>query len=772
MVKNFLLKHKFKLLFIVLFAGWFYFLIPSPLFQLPKSTVVYSANGNLMGARIADDGQWRFPAEDSVPFKFTRLITLFEDEYFYYHPGVNPISMGKALWSNVRKMRVKRGGSTLTMQVARMARGNNSRNIWNKGIETFCAVRIEAAYSKEEILNLYASNAPFGGNVVGLSAASWRYYGREPSQLSWGEMATIAVLPNAPSLIFPGKNQARLLKKRNQLLHKLMTAGDLTNEDYELAIAEPLPGKPRELPDIAPHLIGFFEKNGQKGERITSALNYELQARIYKQLKRFQTAYSLNEVHNLAAIVVEVKSGKVLSYIGNIAGKAKEKGEDVDIIQSARSSGSILKPFLYAAAVDEGMKLPDALVNDIPYTFAGYSPQNYELSYDGVVPMSHALTRSLNIPFVLLLKEYGVQRFLDKLNAIGFSSLNRTSNNYGLSLILGGGEVKLMDLASSYRKMAYDLQIQSRPAQSLLFAIAQANNAPSKKTANYSQSAIWHTFETMSNVVRPRSEDGWQQFLGGRKVAWKTGTSFGHRDAWAVGVTPEYVVAVWVGNASGEGRPDLTGLSYAGPVLFRILQFLPATTWFKEPGGMASLRVCKQSGFRAGANCDGVYWQKSSAKGLEAATCPYHQKIFLDQSQRFVVNSNCYPVDLMSSKNCFVLPPLQAFYYKYRSTDYKELPPNYPGCFEEKNTVNIVYPLNGAKVFVPRNLSGEHEELIFEAVHNRKNSVVHWHLDGNYLSTTTGVHRISLRPSIGKHKLTVVDEFGNEDSAVFDSSEK
>ena len=771
-MKTFLLKHKIKLLSALAFSIWFYFLIPDELFQSPTSTVIYSANGKMLGARIADDGQWRFPSEDSVPPKFERLITLFEDEYFYSHPGVNPLSMSKALWKNIFGSSRKRGGSTLTMQVARMARGNQDRNIWQKFIETFWALRIECAYSKEEILNLYASNAPFGGNVVGLSAASWRYYGRDLSKLSWGEMASIAVLPNAPALIFPGKNHDKLLQKRNWLLNKLRLAGDISQENYELAIAEPLPGKPKDLPELATHLMALQEKNGLKGERIISTLNYELQNKVMQQLKRFQTAYSGNEVNSIAAVVMEVKSGKIMAYVGNIEGEKKNKGEEVDLAQAPRSSGSILKPFLYASMVDEGLRLPDALMNDVPFGFSGYSPQNFEDKYDGVVPMSNALTRSLNVPFVFALQEYGSKRFLDKLHQLGFASLNRTAQNYGLSLILGGGEVKLIDLVSAYRKQAFDLQYDSRKMNDIQYLKNKIQNNGENKNIDFSKAAIWHTFETMSNVARPRTEDGWQEFLGGRKVAWKTGTSFGHRDAWAIGVTPEYVVGVWVGNASGEGRPDLTGLNYAGPVLFRLFKQLPSTTWFKEPPKLMAVKVCKKSGYRASANCGETYMQKIHAKGMESKICMYHQQIFLDEKGKYLVNSTCYPVEKMTSKTWFVLPSLQAWYYKGHTTEYEELPPNMPGCLSGKIGVNLVYPVNHTKVFIPRNLQGEHGQLIFEAVHNQNNALVYWHLDGVFLGNTKGLHRLSLRPTSGKHKLTVVDEFGNSDEANFESIEK
>ena len=725
----------------------------------------------MLGARIADDGQWRFPEEDSVPPKFKRLLILFEDEYFYSHPGINPVSMSKAFYDNLFTSKRKRGGSTITMQVARMARGNEDRNIYQKFIETFWALRIECAYSKEEIIQLYASNAPFGGNVVGLSAASWRYYGREPSKLSWGEMAAIAVLPNAPALIFPGKNHQKLLTKRNWLLKKLMQAGDISAEDYELAIAEPLPGKPKDLPELATHLMMLQEKNGKKGRRIVSTLNYNLQMKMVQQMTRFQSVYSGNEVNSIAAIIMEVKTGKVISYVGNIEGLKKNMGEEVDLVQAPRSSGSILKPFLFAATVDEGIKLPDALLPDVPFGFSGYSPQNFEDKYDGVVPLSNALTRSLNVPFVFALHDYGTKRFLDKLHTLGFSSLNRSAQNYGLSLILGGGEVRLVDLVSAYRKMAFDLQFYSAkmPEPSYL---KNEKDIAAEKTLNFSRAAIWHTFETMSNVSRPRTEEGWQEFLGGRKVAWKTGTSFGHRDAWAVGVTPEYVIGVWVGNASGEGRPDLTGLNYAGPVLFRLFKFLPSTSWFREPAGMTTVKVCKKSGYRAGAFCEESYWQKIHSKGTESKICPYHQQIFLDTKGKFLVNSACYPVEQMTTVNWFVLPSLQAWYFKNHTTEYKELPPNLPGCMEGKIGVNIVYPVNHSKVFIPRNLSGEHEQIIFEAVHNQKNALVYWHMDGIFLGSTKSLHRQSLKPSPGKHKLTVVDEYGNSDEVNFESMEK
>ena len=375
-------KKKTIVLFLLLVA--YYFCLPKHLFKDPTATVITSNKNELLGAIIADDGQWRFPENDSVPDKFKTCIIAFEDEYFYNHPGFNPISIFKALKENIDSGEIKRGGSTITQQVIRLSRKGKQRTYWEKFKEIILATRLEFRHKKDEILALYASHAPFGGNVVGLDAASWRYFNRNSEDLSWAESATLAVLPNAPSLIYPGKNQLQLLNKRNRLLKKLLDNQTIDSLTYRLSISEGLPQKPYPLPQIAPHLLQTIAKT-DKGQRIKTSVNKRLQQQTNTIVFNHYNTLKQNEIYNISVLILDVKTRKVLTYIGN-APTDKNHQNSVDIINKPRSTGSILKPFLYAAMLDAGDILPNTLVADVPTQFGDYSPENFNKEFDGAVP--------------------------------------------------------------------------------------------------------------------------------------------------------------------------------------------------------------------------------------------------------------------------------------------------------------------------------------------------------------------------------------------------
>ena len=356
---------------VLLLLGWL-FCLPRPLFEQPLSVVLEDRDGQLLGARIAKDGQWRFPESDSIPKKYAACVIAFEDKRFRWHPGVDPISLTRATWLNMRRGKVVSGGSTLTMQVIRMARDNPARTVWEKIVEVFMATRLELTYSKRAILNLYASHAPFGGNVVGIEAASWRYYGKSPHLLTWAEAATMAVLPNSPALIHPGRNRNTLMLKRNLLLERLRDNGDISAAECELSQEEPLPEQPLPLPQLAPHLLDRLAATG--AARFHTTLDKDLQQRITALLARRQEIYRGNEVHNLASIIIDVATGEVLAYVGNVVGAGKEHGESVDILTAPRSTGSILKPYLYALALESGDILPNSLLHDVPTQLGQYKP--------------------------------------------------------------------------------------------------------------------------------------------------------------------------------------------------------------------------------------------------------------------------------------------------------------------------------------------------------------------------------------------------------------
>lgn len=759
--------------------------VPRTLFPSPCSALLYSAEGNLLGARIAPDGQWRFPATDTLPEKFVTCLLTYEDKRFYWHPGIDIPAIFRAFRLNIKNRKVVSGGSTLTMQLARIARGNRERTVYEKGIEMCWALFLETTYSKKEIVNLYASHAPFGGNVVGVETAAWRYFGRSTADLSWAESATLAVLPNSPALIHPGRNRKQLKAKRDKLLASLRNKKTIDNTEYELACMEPLPEAPVPLPDDAPHLLERLASQ-TPGTRITTTIRQMLQRQTQDIVNRYAREYSSNYIHNLAAIIADVETGEVLAYAGNATFKADQrKGNQVDIITSPRSTGSILKPFLYAAMLQNGQLLPNMLVSDVPLNINGFMPQNYNKTFYGAVPAHQAIERSLNVPLVRMLSVYNTGRFMSLLKSYGMTTLRFSEDHYGASLILGGAEGSLWDMSGMYASMARVLSHyrtyngRYRPDDiHPLTPIHPEEEAPIKSIADkrltdrpiLSAASLWFTFEAMSALNRPEEEADWQQFNSMKKIAWKTGTSYGGRDAWAIGVTPRYVVGVWAGNASGEGRPGLTGVGNAAPVLFDLFSLLPESGWFDMPyDEMEPMPICKLSGHKASPLCDLADTLYMPRSGNNTLLCPYHQQVHLSADGRFRVNSSCESVDRMQTRTWFVLPPAQEYYYRNYHIDYLPLPPIKPGCEEEQSRqIELIYPEHNAILYLPKGFSGKQEQFVFKAAHARPDATIYWHIDDTYLGETTDSHQIACSPQTGKHLLTLIDNQGNQRKIFFE----
>lgn len=776
----------FHLFFIKLLIGTVLHLTaPRTLFPEACSTLLYSSDGQLLGARIAPDGQWRFPPADSLPGKFVTCLLTYEDKRFFRHPGVDPVAIVRAMRINLSRGKVVSGGSTITMQLARIARGNRDRTLYEKMVETGYALLLETAFDKHQILNFYASHAPFGGNVVGIETAAWRYFGRSAADLSWAESATLAVLPNSPALIHPGRNRARLKAKRDKLLTALKERGILDETEYGLSLLEPLPEAPVPLPDEAPHLLERLAADAP-GTRITTSVNRMLQRQTQEIVNRYARDYASNHIHNLAALIADAETGEVLAYAGNVTFKADaRKGNQVDIITSPRSTGSILKPFLYAAMLHDGQLLPGTLVSDVPLNLNGFSPQNYNKTFYGAVPAHRAIERSLNVPLVRMLSAYNTGRFMSLLKKAGMTTLRFSEEHYGASLILGGAEGTLWDLTGMYASLARTL-VHYRtyngrydPADIHPLTPYPAPPAdPVRSVADkrltdkpfLSAASIWFAFEAMSALNRPEEEADWQQFGSMKQVAWKTGTSYGGRDAWAIGTTPRYTVGVWVGNASGEGRPGLTGVGNAAPALFDLFSLLPGSGWFDMPyDELLPMAICRLSGHKASAICDRVdtlYMPRSADK---TEVCPYHRLVHLSADGRFRVNSSCESVGRMIARPWFVLPPSEEYYYRNYHIDYAPLPPVKPGCGEDRGRqIELIYPEHNAILYLPKGFSGKREQFVFKAAHARPDAILYWHLDDTYAGETTDHHQISFSASPGKHRLTLIDDQGNRKTISFE----
>lgn len=739
--------------------------LPRNLFQVSYSTVVTDRHNELLGARIASDGQWRFPPCDSVPEKFARCLVAFEDQYFYYHPGVNPLAILRAAWQNLRNRRVVSGGSTLTMQTIRLSR-NRPRTWTEKLIEIIMATRLELRFSKDEILALYASHAPFGGNVVGLDAAAWRYFAHPANELSWAEAATLAVLPNAPSAIRPGKGKETLLRKRNRVLHKLLEQGDISPSDYQLALDEPLPSSPKPLPSLAPHLVNRISQEAP-GQYTVSTIDKYLQMQIESIAERHSREFQQNDIRNLAVLVIDLPSNQVIAYCGNTGYGGSNLGNQVDVITSPRSTGSILKPFLYYAALDEGLILPHTLLPDIPININGFAPQNFNRQFEGAVPADEALTRSLNIPAVHLLRSYGVPKFYTLLKEAGIHTLNRPASHYGLSLILGGAEATLWDITNMYAQMGRALLKLPQASCSLrMNEDLSLHHAPQYL---FQPGGTWQVFEALTDVNRPEEID-WKSISSIQPVAWKTGTSYGFRDAWAIGVTPRYAVGVWVGNATGEGKPGLIGARTAGPVLFDVLNLLPAAThWFTRPTEVfIDAEVCPQSGYLKSRFCPESDTILILPAGRRTEVCPYHHPVTLTADGRYRVYENNATTEPVSTASWFTLPPVYEWFYMQHHPEYRPLPPFKPGSGQDAlQPLQFIYPTMNAHLTLPKQLDGSPGFLTAELAHSHPQVTVYWHLDQNYLTETTDFHKISLQPAPGKHTLTAVDEEGNSTSVTF-----
>lgn len=734
------------------------FCLPKPLFDMPYSTSVSDRNGELLGARIAADGQWRFPPTDSLPEKYKICLIEFEDRYFRYHPGVNPLSLGRAAVQNLKSRRVVSGGSTITMQTVRLMR-QNRRTYFEKFIEAILATRLEITYSKDRILALYASHAPMGGNVVGIDAAAWRYFGHDAASLSWAEAATLAVLPNSPALMHFGRNREHLKQKRNRLLRRLLEKNIIAPTDYHLAVAEPLPAQPYPLPQIAPHLVTRLFLN-KPGNHLQSTVEKRLQLQTEEVLNRWSAEFSQNGIFNLAALIVDLETDEVLAYSGNVNFGNKMYGNQVDIVQSSRSTGSILKPFLYCAMLQDGTLLPSELLPDVPVNINGFAPKNFSLQYDGAVHADEALARSLNIPAVVSLRRYSVQKFYDLLKNIGLTTLNRPADHYGLSMILGGAEATLWDVAQAYAGMAH----AAGNALGNEFRLILSEQTP-QRVATFDAGAAWLTLEALTNVNRPEEID--RYFVPSiRRVAWKTGTSYGFRDAWSVGVTPRYLVAVWTGNANGEGRPGLTGARTSARVMFDLFNLLPATGWFNPPyRRLVEAEVCRESGCLRGQHCPSVSADTLllPPKALQGTVCGYHKRIHLSADRQFRVFEQCARNRGVATTSWFVLPPAWEWYYKQHHPWYRTLPPFSPECSGEASdaVMQFIYPYPNAAIRLAKQLDGSRGKAVFELAHRNASVRVFWHLDENYLGETSIIHQMELSPDAGEHLLTVVDEQGN-----------
>ncbi len=742
--------------------------VPEPLFPGRYSTVVTDRNGKMMRVFLNPDQQWILPPRPDmpVPKKLEQALLTAEDRFFYSHPGVNPFAICRAIWQDARAGRIVSGASTLTMQLARISRPK-PRTVANKVLEMLQAIKIEWRYGKKDILRMYLDHAPFGGNVIGIRAASWKNFGKAPEKLTWSQAATLAVLPNAPGLISP-KNGHKLLKeKRNRLLHKLLRHKIIDAATLRDALVEPVPSKSHPFPAMAPHLSRRLHAHFP-GKTVITTIDPEIQKHARALTTNYLNYLKHSGIRNGAVVIAETESGKIRAYIGSQGFFDKSASGQVDGVQAPRSTGSILKPFLYALSMDRGLILPDTVMMDIPSHYGSFTPANADHSYAGLVTAREALTQSLNIPAVRLLNAYGVRDFYNFLKQAGMSTLFRPPSAYGLPLVLGGAEAKLIDLAALYRGLGRygkfsPLTVVKRPGQKIA----------SRSEALISPGACFLTLNILRDLKRPGSEYYWELFRDQWPIAWKTGTSYGQRDAWAVGVSPKWTVAVWIGNFDGTGNPEIGGAMTAGPLLFNIFNTLPrgnAPAWFPRPeDSLKKITVCKDTGYAIGPDCPQGRMVDAPIQSEFYKTCPWHRAITVTNDEKMSVCSLCWKPGNHKQIKRLSYPPEVIQLLRKRGIDINRIPPHNPKCPSREgiNPLSITYPGAGTRIFLPRDFGGIYQKLLCRVSHREAGAGIFWYMDDHYLGQTRKIHQMPVLATPGWHTLSVIDETGNRATARF-----
>ncbi len=761
-------KKFYFMITIFILVSWL--LIPIKTEIKDYSTVVTDKNNKILRVFLNKDEQWFLPPDKNlkVPDKLKISIINFEDKYFYYHLGFNPVSIFNSFYENIQKGYKARGGSTITMQVIRLLNPQR-RTYFNKFKEIFNAIKIEITHSKNDILNLYINNAPYGGNIIGYRSATLYYYQKLPEQLTWSESATLAVLPNSPGIISPVNNNQLLIDKKNRLLTLLKNKNIIDDETYNISIKEPVPNMINKTPFLAPHLSQML-KNKYKDENIIKTnIISEYQEDIEKIVKNYTRFLKSRGIKNISVLVADTKTSEVITYIGSQDFFDKSSKGEVNGVIAPRSTGSILKPFLYSLAIDDGIILPETLIKDIPTYFGAFSPENSDKKYSGLISAKEALTRSLNVPATLLLNQYGVYDFYNFLKKAGLSTLFRKSDDYGLTLILGGAEGNLFEITSLYRGLADNgnfKKLKLTPFDEIEYK--QNNQKPL-----ISKGSAYLTLNMLKELKRPDSEYYWQQYERQFKVAWKTGTSFGNRDAWAVGVNPSFTVGIWAGNFSGESNSNLKGATSAGSLMFDIFNYLPKNkgkTWFKEPyEDLEMIEICKETGFKAGLSCNHKHLVEVPIKAKNLKICPYHKSIFVSNDNKTQVCSLCWENGNYKKVSMPFYSPDIVQFLRQRGNIINDIPPHKESCpsIHSQNQIKIIYPTEGAKIFLPKDIGGINQKLNLKAAHINSKNKIYWYIDDKFLGLTKNNHSKSIELLKGNHNLSIVDQNGNKDSCSF-----
>ncbi|HEB9313881.1 TPA: penicillin-binding protein 1C [Campylobacter coli] len=738
-MKNALKIFSFLLLFFLAYVFYVYFSFDKNTllddFKSRYSKILYDKNGEILSVFLNDEEQWHIKSTD-IPKRLKIAVINYEDRKFYSHFGVDFLALMRAFVNNFNSTQ-RSGASTISMQTIKLW-DKKDRTYFNKFNEIIQSFALENAFSKDEILKLYLSNAPYGGNLVGYEAAILFYFDKNPKDLTWAQAALLAILPNQPGLINLEKNKTKLLNKRNKLLAKLYERKLINKDIYELSLKEPLPNfKPRK--NIAPHLALRLLNDDNK--EIFSSIDKKIQLKIEKKAKEFSYTLQQKGIQNLAIILADTKTRKVLAYLGSQDFYDMANLGQINGNTAKRSVGSTLKPFLYALSIDEGIIAPESILLDVPTFFSNFNPQNANKKYYGIISAREALQRSLNVPFVSLLQDYGYEKFFYKLKTfLNFEDENY--KRYGLSLILGTKELSLEDLVKLYLGLANYGELAN------LSFIRDENL--SGVTRMFSKGSAYLTLEAMKELQRV----GLENYNKEKIISWKTGTSYGRKDAWAIGATPKYTLGVWVGNFNGEANANLYGVSIAGDLLFEILGLLDEVDLeFAPSDDLMTIKLDSISKYRYDENLNTSYIHTLYPKEANILrTSPFLKKVYEYQGKEL----DSKDIHFKDAKAFIKLDlPAYALHF-FQQRNFK---------FSSKKGVNIIYPKDNLKLILAKDLNGM--KGLVAKVANLNNEKLFWYLNQKLIyEGNENTQNLNLKE--GKYQLFIISQSGEQDTVWFE----
>ncbi|MBI3259910.1 MAG: penicillin-binding protein 1C [Ignavibacteriae bacterium] len=757
----YLFRQKYPVLFrytVSSFSVLIFFLLLDNIFpvyvNIRYSTIVTANDGTVLYSFLSPDDKWRMKTElpEIIPALKTAVIAK-EDRWFYWHFGVNPIAVIRAAFNNIIHLRTTSGASTITMQVARLLEPKN-RTFWNKLTETFRAVQLELHYSKNEILQMYLNLVPFGGNVEGVKAASLIYFGRLPDHLSLAQITALTIIPNRPTSLSLGKNNDLIQKERNKWLYRFRKRNLFPARDIQDALNEPLDAVRHDPPRIAPHFALRMKLMFPNEAIIKTGLRNPIQQKIEQLALNYSRRMRFTGVNNASVLILDNQTHNVVGYIGNPDFNDINHQGQVDGVKAVRSPGSALKPLIYALAIDKGLLTPKTIITDVPVNFDGFAPENFNRKFNGSISVEKALAFSLNVPAVKTLDKLGVPLFVDKLHQLGFQQIRKDSRMLGLSVALGGCGVRLEELTNLYCVFANGGEFY--PLQWL----KQSNlNQPSKVM---SKGAAFMVTEILTQPTRPDIPNLAQSSIHVPKIAWKTGTSYGRRDAWSVGYNKRYTIGVWVGNFDGTGAPELTGADAATPLLFDIfnsLEYNSDNSWFERPASVDFRLVCSESGLPPNDYCENQIIDYFIPTISTNRKCEHLKTVFISADENFSYCTSCLPENGYKRKEYPNLEPELISFYESEHIGYIKIPSHNPGCsriFSDRMPT-ISSPVNGKTYLLER---GEDQKIMLSCTADNEVKVVYWYINDRFFQSADAGAKVFIAPPEGQVKISCSDDKG------------